>query len=48
MGDLVLGIDPKTKRAAWQLALIDEVLPGRDGLVRKVKIRTAKELMKGP
>ena len=36
MGDLVLEIDQKTKRADWQLAIIEEVQPGSDGLVRKV------------
>ena len=45
---MVLEIDQKTKRADWQLAIIEEVQPGSDGLVRKVKIKTAKGTYERP
>ena len=48
VGDLVLEIDPKTKRAEWRLALVQEVQPGSDGLVRKVKIKAAKGTYERP
>lgn len=42
VGDLVLQVDVNHKRAEWKMALVDEVFPGSDGLVRKVKIKTPK------
>ncbi len=42
VGDLVLELDPKHKRCQWKMALITEVYPGSDGLVRKVKIGTQR------
>jgi hypothetical protein len=40
VGDLVLEIDPNTDSGNWTLAVIKEVLPSNDGLVRKVIITT--------
>ncbi len=40
VGDLVLEIDPNTDSGNWSLAMIKEVLPSNDGLVRKVIITT--------
>jgi hypothetical protein len=40
VGDLVLEIDPNTDSGNWSLAVIKEVLPSNDGLVRKVIITT--------
>ena len=48
VGDLVLEIDGKRKRGEWQMALVEEVLPGEDDLVRKVKIRTSKGIYERP
>ncbi len=41
VGDLVLEIDPNTDSGNWSLAVIKEVLPSNDGLVRKVIITTS-------
>ena len=40
-GDLVLLLDQDQPRNTWPKAIIDEVYPGRDGMVRSVKVRTA-------
>ena len=40
VGDLVLEIDPNTDSGNWSIALVKEVLPSKDGLVRKVVIMT--------
>jgi hypothetical protein len=40
VGDLVLEIDPNTDSGNWTLAVVKEVLPSNDGLVRKVIITT--------
>ena len=48
VGDLVLEIDGKRKRGEWQMALVEEVFPGGDDLVRKVKIRTSKGVYERP
>ena len=39
-GDLVLLCDQMTPRNLWPLAVVQEVFPGRDNLVRSVRIRT--------
>ena len=45
-GDLVLVIDELFPRERWPLAIITDVFPSSDGLVRRVKVRTSakKEL----
>ena len=40
IGDLVLELNPNRKRSQWEMALITNTYPGKDGLVRKVRIRT--------
>ena len=40
VGDLVLEIDPNSDSGSWSMAVIKEVLPSEDGLVRKVVITT--------
>ena len=42
VGDLVLICDVSYPRGVWPLGLIEEVNTSRDGLVRSVRIRTAK------
>ena len=42
-GDVVLLKDKTTKRNHWPLALVDSVEAGRDGLVRVVNLRLAKD-----
>ena len=43
VGDVVLVKDSSifTKRNGWPMALVEEVLPSDDGLVRQVKLRVA-------
>jgi hypothetical protein len=48
VGELVLELDPNVPKGMWKLAVIDEVFPSKDGLVRKVKIRTASGLYERP
>jgi hypothetical protein len=40
IGDLVVVADPSSPRNVWPKGLIHEVLPGRDGRTRMVKIKT--------
>lgn len=40
IGDLVLELNPNCKRSQWELVLITDAFPGKDGLVRKVRIKT--------
>ena len=40
VGDLVLITDTNTPRNLWPLALVVDAPPGRDGLVRSVRLRT--------
>ena len=48
VGDFVLEIDGKRKRGEEQMALVEEVFPGGDDLVHKVKIRTSKGVYERP
>ena len=41
IGDLVLELD-STSRRQWKMAIVVNTYPGKDNLVRKVQIRTAK------
>lgn len=43
VGNVVLVSDDKTPRGQWPMAIITEVLPGKDGLIRNVKVRTVKK-----
>jgi len=40
ISDLVLELNPNRKRSQWEMVLITNTYPGKDGLVRKVRIRT--------
>ena len=42
LGDVVLLRDDISPPTQWPLAIITELHPGKDGLVRVVKVRTAK------
>jgi len=37
-----------SKRADWPLAVVEELIPGRDGKVRLVKLRTASGILLRP
>ena len=43
IGDVVLVCNDDSPRNQWPLALVTEVIPSRDNLVRKVRIVTAKD-----
>ena len=40
VGDIVVVIDPEISRSKWQMGIIENVFPGKDGLVRSVNVRT--------
>ena len=40
-GDLVLVMNDQIKRGAWPKAVVKEVFPDRNGLVRRVRVQTA-------
>ena len=42
-GDLVLLVDDDQPRNIWRKGVIEETLPDRDGIVRRVKVRTAEQ-----
>ena len=42
-----LGVET-TKRIDWPLAVVEELIPGRDGEVRLVKLRTASGVLLRP
>ena len=47
VGELALLVSPDTPRGSWPLGRITEVMPGRDGHVRVVKIKVgSKELLR--
>ena len=41
IGDLVLIADENYPRGQWPLAMVTEVMPGKDGYVRAVKVKTS-------
>ena len=43
VGDLVLLVDENAHRNIWSKGVIEEVLPDRDGMVRRVRVRTGKQ-----
>ena len=40
IGDLVLMVDYETPRGKWKLARVEEVYPGKDGVVRNVLVKS--------
>ena len=43
VGDLVLLVDENAHRNIWPKGVIEEVFPDRDGMVRRVRVRTGKQ-----
>ena len=41
VGDLVLMLDENSKRGHWPKGLVDQCFPDANGIIRRVKIRTA-------
>ena len=48
VGDLVLLVDENVPRRLWPLGLIIQVHPGRDGLVRSVRVKTKSTTLVRP
>ena len=46
VGDIVLVIDDLVPRCQWKMAKITETYPGKDGLVRKVKLKVGDPSLK--
>ena len=42
VGNLVLVVDKLLPRGRWRMGVVDDVYPGKDGLVRSVKVRTSE------
>ena len=40
VGDIVLIIDNLTSRSKWNMDIVEEIYPGKDGLVRSARIRS--------
>ena len=40
IGDIVLMVDENVSRGKWNLARLIEVFPGKDGVIRNVKLKT--------
>ena len=45
VGDLVMIKDHSVKRGCWPKAIVEECYPGADGLIRKVRLRTANGVL---
>ena len=48
IGDLVLLVYENSTRGCWPLGLVVEVIQGRDGMVRSVKMRSKGKLVVRP
>ncbi|XP_078364199.1 uncharacterized protein LOC144648546 [Oculina patagonica] len=48
VGDIVLISDDNVSRGKWPLAIVQEVHPGRDKLVRTATVRTEKSVLRRP
>ena len=40
VGDIVLIIDSSVHRASWSMAIVEEVYPGTDKMVRSLKVKS--------
>ena len=41
VGYIALRIDPQVSRSKWKMAVVENVYPGKDGLVRSTCVKTA-------
>jgi Pao retrotransposon peptidase/Family of unknown function (DUF5641)/Protein of unknown function (DUF1759)/Integrase zinc binding domain len=48
VGDLAVIDDPALPRNVWPLGVVQKVLPGTDGVVRTVDVRTARGVLRRP
>lgn len=42
IGDVVVAQDEEQNRNKWKIRIVDDVIKGRDGVVRGAKVQTAK------
>lgn len=47
-GDVVIVKTDNKNRGTWPLAIVNEVYPGSDGVIRTVQLRTAKSMLERP
>ena len=47
-GDVVLLTDPKVRHGEWPLGRITEVHPGKDRLIRVVKVKVGESIYEHP
>ncbi len=47
-GDLVLLVDVDSPRKHWEMARVIDILPGHDGRVRAVKVKTSRNVFTRP
>ena len=47
-GDIVLLVDEQTIRNSWPLGRVIDVYPGKDGLVRRLKVKTKSSILERP
>lgn len=47
-GDVVIVKTDNKNRGTWPLAMVNEVYPGSDGVIRAVQLRTAKSMLERP
>ena len=45
IGDIVLLVEENAPRNHWHTGIVDEVFPGKDGMVRKVKVKLANSAL---
>ena len=48
IGDVVLISEDKVSRGKWPMGRVDRLLPGKDGLIRTVTLKTKKGLLRRP
>lgn len=46
LGDVVIVVDEKSQRNSWPKGIVEELLPGKRGIIRQVMVRTAKGIRK--
>ena len=48
VGDVVLMVDDSSLRSCWPMARVIEVMPGRDGCVHRVKMKSKTSELECP
>lgn len=48
IGDVMLISEDKVSRGKWPIGRVERLLPGKDGLIRTVVLKTKKGLLRRP